>query len=168
MNRKTISRWVRLVAAWLMLGLVAAALAMPVASVAAVTTSNPPTSTTVDPVKVTWLTFGLDRIEMLRGEVMGNPIWQYVSALLYLVVAFYVSKLLDYTLQVQLRKWAARTRNRLDELTLNLLHGPVKVVCFVVLLHVGLGLFSWPDRESALIAGILKIVVAGMQCVSRS
>jgi len=161
MNRKTISRWVRLVAAWLMLGLVAAALAMPVASVAAVTTSNPPTSTTVDPVKVTWLTFGLDRIEMLRGEVMGNPIWQYVSALLYLVVAFYVSKLLDYTLQVQLRKWAARTRNRLDELTLNLLHGPVKVVCFVVLLHVGLGLFSWPDRESALIAGILKIVVAG-------
>src|SRR4051812_46763790 len=117
MNRKTSSRWARLVAAWLMLGLVAAAIGVPMASIAAVTPSNPPTSTTADPAKVTWLTFGLDRIEMLRGEVMGNPIWQYVSALLYLVVAFYVSKLLDYTLQIQLRKWAARTRNRLDDLT---------------------------------------------------
>jgi MscS family membrane protein len=92
--------------------------------------------------------------------LLGNPIWLYIASLIYVVFAFYVSKLLDYTLQVQLRKWAARTRTKLDELMLELLHGPVKVICFVVLLHVGLGLFSWSGREATLISNILKIIVA--------
>jgi MscS family membrane protein len=108
----------------------------------------------------TWLTFGLDRVEWLRGEVMGNPVWQYIASLIYVLAAFYVSKFLDYAIQVQLRKWAARTRTKLDDLTLELLHGPVKVVSFVVLLHIGLGFFAWPGRAAGLISNILKVTVA--------
>jgi len=108
-----------------------------------------------------WLTFGLDRIPWLRVSVLGNPAWQYLAALVYVVVAFYGSKLLDYVLQVQLKKVTARTKTNLDDLVLELVRGPVKVVSFVILLHVGLQVFVWPDWAERLIANGLMIVVAG-------
>jgi MscS family membrane protein len=108
----------------------------------------------------TWLTFGLDRVPGMRTEIMGNPLWQYLAFLAYIVLAFYCSKLLDYLTQVQLKKWAARTRTRFDELMLELLHGPVKIITFVVLLHIALRLFSWPEAGVTLISNILKIIVA--------
>ncbi len=160
MNRKPVYRWMRYVGLPLLLLFLTGGVALICAAVAAEAPAVPGVLAKPASSAKTWLTFGLDRIEWLRGEVMGNPVWQYLAAFIYLLVAFYVSKLLDYALQVQLRKWAAQTRTKLDELTLDLLHGPVKVICFVVLLHIGLGLFSWPDREAALIANILKIVVA--------
>ncbi len=108
----------------------------------------------------TWLTFGLDRVPWLRTEMMGNPLWQYLASLLYIVLAFYASKLLDYFVQVQLRRWAARTRTRLDDLMVELLHGPVKIICFVILLHVGLRVFAWPAWGAKFISGGLIILVA--------
>jgi len=107
------------------------------------------------------MTFGLDRLPWLRFEVMGNPLWQYLAFILYILLAFYVSKLLDYLIQVQLRKWAARTQTKFDDLMLDLLHGPVKIISFVVLLHVGLRVFAWPDWAAAFISNGLKLIVAG-------
>jgi MscS family membrane protein len=107
-----------------------------------------------------WLTFGLDRVPGMRTEIMGNPLWQYVAFLAYIILAFYCSKLLDYATQVQLKKWAARTRTRFDELMLELLHGPVKIITFVVLLHIALRVFSWPETGVTLISNVLKIIVA--------
>jgi MscS family membrane protein len=107
-----------------------------------------------------WLTFGLDRVPGLGVEVMGNPAWQYLAFLVYVVLAFYVSKLLDYLIQGQLRKWAAKTETKLDDLILELLRGPVKVIAFVTLLHIGLRLFNWPEWTSMFISNGLKIIVA--------
>jgi len=83
-----------------------------------------------------------------------------VAFLIYIIIAFYVSKLLDYVIQVQLKRWAAKTQTRLDDLLLDLLRGPVKIIAFVIFLHVGLRVFAWPDWASALISNGLKIVVA--------
>ncbi len=109
----------------------------------------------------TWLTFGLDRIEGLDVSVLGNPLWQYLAALLYVVLAFYASKLLDGLIQAQLRRLAAKTETKLDDLILELVRGPVKIVAFVVLLHLGLRVFAWPDWAETFISNALKIVVAG-------
>ena len=111
-------------------------------------------------VPETWLTFGLDRISILRREFFGNPLWQYLAFLIYIFIAFYVSKVLDYVIQVQLRRWAAKTQTRLDDLLLDLLRGPVKIIAFVIFLHIGLRVFAWPDWAAALISNGLKIVVA--------
>lgn len=111
--------------------------------------------------KQSWLTFGLDRVPGLRIQMMGNPLWQYIASLIYIILAFYVSKLLDYVIQVQLRKWAAKTKTQFDDLMLELLHGPVKIVAFVVLLHVGLRVFAWPDWAANFISSGLKLIVAG-------
>jgi MscS family membrane protein len=107
-----------------------------------------------------WLTFGLDHVPGLGTEVMGNPAWQYLAFLIYVVLAFYVSKLLDYLIQEQLRKWAAKTETKLDDLLLDLLRGPVKVIAFVTLLHIGLRLFNWPEWTSKFISNGLTIIVA--------
>jgi MscS family membrane protein len=107
-----------------------------------------------------WLTFGLDHVPGLGIEVMGNPLWQYLAFLIYVVLAFYVSKLLDWLIQGQLRKWAAKTETKLDDLILELLRGPVKVIAFVVFLHIGLRLFAWPEWTAQFISNGLKIVVA--------
>lgn len=106
------------------------------------------------------LTFGLDRSHWLRGEWLGNPVWQYLASLAYLFLAFYAARLVDYIFQAQLRKWAARTATKLDDLLLELLRGPVKLITFVVLLHLGLRMFAWPLWASSFISNGLKLIVA--------
>jgi MscS family membrane protein len=91
---------------------------------------------------------------------MGNPLWQYVASLIFIVLAFYVATLLDYLMQVQLRKWVSKTETKFDDLVLNLLHGPIKVISFVVFLHIGLRVFAWPEWASVFISNGLKIAVA--------
>jgi hypothetical protein len=90
----------------------------------------------------TWLTFGLDRIEWLQVSWLGNPLWQYFASLLYIVLALVVSKLVDYLFQTQFRRLTARTKTKLDDLLLDLAKGPVKIICFVILLHIGLRVFA--------------------------
>ncbi|MEQ2008405.1 MAG: mechanosensitive ion channel family protein [Limisphaerales bacterium] len=90
------------------------------------------------------LTFGLDRFEPLRTPFLGNPLWQYLASLIYIVLAFYVAKFLDWLTRIWLRKFARRTQTSLDDQLLELLNGPIKVVAFVVFLHIGLSIFHWP------------------------
>lgn len=108
-----------------------------------------------------WLTFGLDRIVWLQGDFMANPVWQYLAALIYVVLALYAAKLTNYLVQVKLRKMVRETEAETDDRLLDLAHGPVKVVVFVVLLHVGLRFFVWPEWAKTFISDGLKIVVAG-------
>ena len=115
-----------------------------------------PTNATVE----TALTFGLDQVEFLQGKLWGNPLWQYIASLTYIFLAFYVSKGLDYLTRVWLKKWAAKTETTLDDLLLDLLHGPVKIVSFVIFLHIGLRVFAWPAWVADILSKGLKIVVA--------
>lgn len=108
----------------------------------------------------TWLTFGLDRVEWLQINWLGNPLWQYLAFLLYIFLALYVSKLIDFLFQTQFKKLAARTQTQIDDLLLDLAKGPVKIICFVILLHVGLRVFAWPDWAATFISNGLKIIVA--------
>jgi hypothetical protein len=145
---------------WIRAGATPAILANATLQAAHVATNTLPEAGTPLPPH-SWLSFGLDRVAWLRAEALGNPLWQYVASLLYIALAFYASKVLDYVVQVQLRKWAARTRTRLDDLMLELLHGPVKIICFVVLLHIGLRVFAWPAWGAKFISSGLIILVAG-------
>ena len=135
-------------------------LSIVIGAAAAVSTSVPDAESSKALVARSWLSFGLDRIPWLQGELLGNPIWQYLASLIYIILAFYAAKLLDYVLQVQLRRWAARTKTRTDDLMVELLHGPVKIITFVLLLHIGLRVFSWPEAELKVISTLLKLVVA--------
>jgi MscS family membrane protein len=129
--------------------------------VCAVETTNTVASVAVQGASNVWLTFGLNRVVWLQGSLLGNPLWQYLAAIIYVVLALYAAKLVDYLVQVQLRKLVEKTETEIDDLMLDLAHGPVKVIAFVVLLHVGLRVFSWPEWAETFISNGLKIIVAG-------
>jgi len=107
-----------------------------------------------------WLTFGLDRITLLQGRLLGEPLWKYVASFLYILLTFYGSKLLDWLITHRLKRWAEKTETQFDDLLIDLLHGPVKVVSFVILLHIGLKLFAWPAWVQDYLSKGLRVVVA--------
>src|SRR5207247_6522002 len=91
-----------------------------------------------------YLTFGLDQIEVLREYYfLGEPLWKYAASLAYILLGFGIAKLIDLVAFTWLKRLAARTETRLDDLLLELLRGPIKVVAFVIFLHLGLTIFDW-------------------------
>lgn len=126
----------------------------------ALKTLPPETDSALVTAKAVFLTFGLDRVSWLQKPLFGNPIWQYVASLIYLLLAFYLSHLLDFIIRVRVKKWAEKTETKFDDYLITLLHGPIKVITFVILLHIGLQIFSWPDWVNVYLSKALQIVVA--------
>ncbi len=96
----------------------------------------------------------------LKWRWWGNELWKYLFSLLYIFLAFYVSKFLDYATRVWLKRWAARTETQFDDLLLEVMRGPVKVVSFVIFLRIGLDVFEWPAVVESVLAKGFTIVVA--------
>ncbi|HYG22393.1 MAG TPA: mechanosensitive ion channel domain-containing protein [Verrucomicrobiae bacterium] len=96
----------------------------------------------------------------LRYRLWGNELWKYIFSLVYIFLAFYVSKFLDFLTRVWLKRWAARTTTQFDDLLLELLNGPIKVVAFIIFLRVGLDVFDWPALVQRVLAKAFTIVVA--------
>jgi MscS family membrane protein len=107
------------------------------------------------------LTFGLDRFEPLRTPFLGNPLWQYFASLIYILLAFYAAKFLDWLTRVWLRQFTSQTKTPLDDQLLELLNGPVKVLAFVVFLHIGLNIFHWPAPVEVWLHKLFILVLAG-------
>jgi MscS family membrane protein len=96
----------------------------------------------------------------LRYHFWGNELWKYLFSLIYIFLAFYVSKLLDYLTRVWLKKWTSRTETKLDDLLLELLNGPVKVISFVIFLRIGLDVFQWPPLVEKILSKGFTVIVA--------
>ncbi|HWN94620.1 MAG TPA: mechanosensitive ion channel family protein [Methylomirabilota bacterium] len=108
-----------------------------------------------------WLTFGLDQVPFLNSRYLaGIPLWQYLASLIYIFLAFFISKFLDQFIRNRVQKWAAKTSTRLDDLFVELVRGPVKIVTFVILLHIGMKIYDWPDTLAVFFSKTLKIIVA--------
>jgi MscS family membrane protein len=114
------------------------------------------------------VTFGLDRVVFLeKNRFFGEPLWKYAASLIYILLAFYVSRLLDFVVNRWLKRVAARTETKFDDLLLELLHGPVKVVAFVIFLHIGLSIFHWPAvAERFLTKGLIVAVACSITYVA--
>ena len=122
--------------------------------------TNPPALLKIE-LSAHYESFGLDRIDFLRETpLLGQPLWKYLASLIYIVLAFFVAKLLDFIVNVWLKRWAAKTETKYDDLILELLRGPVKVVAFVVFLNIGLGMFEWPLRAQEFLSRGFIVVVA--------
>ena len=106
------------------------------------------------------LTFGLDKVPSLQRKVLNVELWQYVASLIYIFLAFAVARLIDYLISVQLKKWVQKTSTTLDDIFIEIAHGPIKVIAFVIFLHIGLQIFRWPHWIEIWISRGLQIVVA--------
>src|SRR5256886_258915 len=105
------------------------------------------------------LTFGLDKLEVLNtATAFGEPLWKYLASLIYIFLAFYASKFLDFLTRVWLKKWTSR--KQLTDLLLGLLNGPIKIIAFVVFLNIGLEMFDWPEVIKKILDKGLKVIIA--------
>src|SRR5688572_8021726 len=122
--------------------------------------TNAPGSTVVVKTDKTSLSFGLDRIPQLQTEIAEIPLWQYLATIIYLALALLVARIFDYLVTVQLKKIAVRTAARWDDLFVELLHGPLKILALVVLLYLGFNFFDWPAWIERWIAKGLALAMA--------
>src|SRR5262245_46841404 len=77
----------------------------------------PATGVQIVPVeKKLFVTFGLDRFPAFRRSLGGIELWVYIASLIYILGALIASKILDYVTRAYLKKWAARTETKLDDI----------------------------------------------------
>jgi MscS family membrane protein len=107
-----------------------------------------------------WIEKLAETLPFLKIQLWGNELWKYLFSLIYIFLAFYVSKFLDYLTRVWLKKWAEKTTTKFDDLVLDLLNGPVKVVAFMIFLHIGLQVFDWPETADRILTKLFTIVIA--------
>ncbi len=98
--------------------------------------------------------------QFLHAPLLGEPFWKYLASLFFILLAFWGAKALDWFVSHRLKRWATRTATRVDDLLIELLRGPVKVISFVILLHVGLKLFAWPSWVQEYLSKGLRVIVA--------
>jgi MscS family membrane protein len=92
----------------------------------------------------TELSFWINTIPGMEKPLFRIPRWQYLASLVYLVLAFYFSRTLDWLIQNRLKQWAAKTATEWDDILVKLADGPVKAISLVFLIHIGLELYDWP------------------------
>lgn len=102
----------------------------------------------------------LSRLPFLDREVLGQPLWKYLASLVYIALALLSARVIDWLVSGRLRRIATRTANQYDDLLLEVVRGPVKVVAFVIFLHIGLRAFAWPVTVQDYLSKGLRLVVA--------
>ena len=126
-----------------------------------VTRTNAPSALIQDVERLKPVTFDLDQFEALRENTfLGEPLWKYVASLIYVLMALYAAKLVDWVTRIWLRRMTSRSAGGVNEVLVDLLHGPIKVVIFVVLLNIGLNIFDWSVRMRLYLSKGLIVVVA--------
>jgi MscS family membrane protein len=110
-----------------------------------------------------YLTFGLDRVPALRVSFLGEPLWKYPASLVYILLAFCVAKIIDVVFIARIKKLTANSRTSFVDLLLETLRLPVKVVAFVICLHIGLNIFDWsPTARLYFSKGLILVVAASI------
>ena len=126
-----------------------------------VTHAPPPLVRDLERIEEHPLTFGLDRVASLRSiRPLGEPLWKYLASLIYILLAFFVAKVIDLAARLRLKLLATRMRGSLQLGMVELLRGPIKVVVFVILLSIGLNLFDWPEAARVYSSKTLIVIVA--------
>ncbi len=161
-----LTRFIFVLVAGLVFGAAAMpALAAPATATGVVGAAQPaadaaPQSAAASP-PTTFMTFGLNHVPGLDYELFSIPLWQYGASIIYVLIAMYVARFLDWIVRKYIRSLTKKTETRVDDVLLELLHGPVRVISFVFLLHVGLHVFHWPEWLETYMSMGLKLAVAG-------
>ena len=106
------------------------------------------------------LSFGLDQVEALRFPIRGIPLWQFLVSAIYLVIAFYAARLVDWFAKNRLTQWLKKSGTKWDDVLIQLVHGPIKVLVFVFLFNLGLEVFSWPVLAQLWLSRLAYILLA--------
>jgi small-conductance mechanosensitive channel len=83
----------------------------------------------------------------------------YIQALAVLILSLLLAKSIDLIITQVLKKWTARTRNRLDNKIIDILHKPLFYSVVLIGLAVAMVLLDLPEEISWTVLAILKTVL---------
>lgn len=110
-----------------------------------------------------YVTFGLDRIPGMRTTLLfGEPLWKYFASLFYIVLAFFLSRLIHFMTHAWLSRLAAKTSTKVDDLLLQMLRGPLQIVVFLIVLGIGLNIFDWSYKARNYLSKTFILMVAAV------
>jgi len=119
----------------------------------------------------TELSFWINGLPGMEERFLGIPRWQYAASLVYLILAFYLSRALDWFIQNRLKHWASKTATEWDDILVKLADGPVKAITLVFLMHIGLELYDWPNwleinlSRLSLIVGAIALTFIALRVI---
>jgi MscS family membrane protein len=119
----------------------------------------------------TELSFWINGIPGMQERFLGIPRWQYAASLVYLVLAFFIARALDWFIRNRLKQWAAKTTTEWDDIFVKLADGPVKAITLVFLIHIGLELYDWPTwleinlSRLSLIVGAIALTFIALRVI---
>ena len=119
----------------------------------------------------TELSFWINGIPGMEEPFLGIPRWQYAASVVYLILAFYLSRALDWFIQNRLKPWGAKTLTEWDDILVKLADGPVKAITLVFLIHIGLELYDWPSwleinlSRLSLIVGAIALTFIALRVI---
>ena len=107
-------------------------------------------------------TLGLDDVPLLNQHTfMGVALWQWALGAIYVALAYLFSWLVDYIFRHWLRRLARRTQTTHDDLILDAIKGPVRVLVFVLLHNVGLNVLELPPWVETWLSRAFMLVSGG-------
>ena len=104
----------------------------------------------------------LDKVKILRMELLGNELWQYAFSLVILFLSLTAAKLSEYFLTEKVKKITERTRTHLDDIVIQAASGPLKVVIVIIGIRLASIPFSVSEQISKGLNTLFEALVAGV------
>ena len=82
--------------------------------------------------------------DLLHKTYYGNTVQEWLTALLVILAATIVGRILYWIFKTVFRRYAARTKTHLDDLLIDMIEEPVSFFISVVGIRFGLGLLTCP------------------------
>lgn len=83
---------------------------------------------------------------ILKISILGNELWQYGLFLITIFLSVTIARFLDYFLTEKIKKIAQKTKTRLDDIIIQTMRGPLKLVIIVLGIKLGMGVFQISNK----------------------
>ena len=101
-------------------------------------------------------------MQILKFNFLGNELWQYGLFLLTVFLTLTIAKLLEYFLTEKVKKLAERTRTRLDDIIIQTLSGPFKLVIIILGIKWGTNIFQISEKIHRGVDNVFEILIAAV------
>ncbi len=97
---------------------------------------------------------------LTETSYFGNTIWQYLLFLITVAISFVIGKTVYYILKHRLHSMAQKTQNRLDDVLIKILQGPLVLALVLMGLMIGLDFLTLPAEIGSFIDTVISILVS--------
>lgn len=102
----------------------------------------------------------VEKMEVLKKEIFDIALWQYSLFALVVLATIILSKIIDFFVIVRLKKLTAKTRTPLDDIAIEVMRKPLRLIIVIAGIILGLRIFQVaPDTMKNLLGVLVGIVV---------